>query len=152
MKLTKVIAQHFYEVHYGDSWTDVAVKDVLKDITWRQAVQKIGEANTIAVLLHHMDFYNRVVYNRCFEEDQKEVRHEDSLHAEVNNDEDWLQLQKRYFDLAEKIHAAILALDDKILFTVRAGNQNTYYKNLQGLIEHIHYHLGQISLLKKIIS
>jgi hypothetical protein len=152
MKLAKVIAQHFYEVHYGDNWADVAVKDVIKDITWPQAVQRVGDANTIAVLLHHMNFYNMVVYNRCFEENQKEVRHEDSLHVEVNSDEDWQQLQKRYFDLAEKLHAAILTLDDTILFTVRPGNQNTYYKNLHGLIEHIHYHLGQISLLKKIIS
>jgi len=27
----------------------------------------------------------------------------------------------------------------------------TYYSNLHGIIEHVHYHLGQIVLIKKII-
>jgi hypothetical protein len=27
----------------------------------------------------------------------------------------------------------------------------TYYSNLQGIIEHIHYHLGQIVVIKKIL-
>ncbi|HAI83731.1 MAG TPA: DUF1572 domain-containing protein, partial [Chitinophagaceae bacterium] len=27
----------------------------------------------------------------------------------------------------------------------------TYYRNILGLIEHTHYHLGQIALIKKII-
>jgi hypothetical protein len=150
MKITEAIAQHFYEVHYGDSWTDVAMKDVLKDISRQQAIQKIGDTNTIAVLVHHMNFYNTVVYDRCFGE-QHEFNHEDSFVIEINNEEDWLRLQKNYFENVERIHQAILSMDEEKLFTVRSNNQNTFYKNLHGLIEHIHYHLGQLSLLKKII-
>jgi hypothetical protein len=102
MKLTEAIAQHFYEVHYGDNWTDVAMKDVLKDITWQQAVQQIDDTNTIAVLVHHMDFYNMVVYDRCFGE-QHEVNHEESFSIEIKNEAGWDQLQKRYFTTVTKI-------------------------------------------------
>ncbi|MGN6163930.1 MAG: hypothetical protein ACTHOF_05245 [Flavisolibacter sp.] len=28
----------------------------------------------------------------------------------------------------------------------------TYYRNLQGIIEHTHYHLGQIVLIKKLLG
>jgi hypothetical protein len=150
MKITEAIAQHFYEVHYGKNWTDVAMKDVLKDIPWEQAIQKVDSVNTITVLVHHMNFYNMVVYDRCFGE-QGQFEHEDSLSVSIKNDEDWLQLQHHYFTNADKIHHHILLLDEEKLFTVRPGNQNTFYKNLHGLIEHIHYHLGQVSLLKKII-
>ena len=33
------------------------------------------------------------------------------------------------------------------------GNEKygTYYENIQGVIEHLHYHLGQIVVVKKII-
>ena len=27
-----------------------------------------------------------------------------------------------------------------------------YYRNLQGIIEHFHYHLGQIAFIKKIVK
>ena len=27
-----------------------------------------------------------------------------------------------------------------------------YYRNIQGIIEHNHYHLGQIALMKKIVK
>jgi hypothetical protein len=152
MKLIEAIAQHFYEVNYGSNWTDVAMKDALKEVSFKQAIKKISDLNTIAVLVHHIHFYNMVVYNRCFAEKQKEFKHEDSVIAEVTSEAEWQQLQDLYFDLADKLHQEILKLEDDALFTIRPSIQNTYYKNLHGLIEHIHYHLGQISLLKKLTN
>jgi hypothetical protein len=149
--VANAIAQHFYEVHYGGNWTDAALKDALKDISFEQATHKAGNANTIALLLHHIDFYNRVVYDRCFGQ-QNEFKHEDSLHVQVDSDAGWLELQKRYFDTADKLHQFILTVKDEDLFIAKGKNRRTLYKNLHGVIEHIHYHLGQINLLKKIIS
>lgn len=149
MNLVKNIAQHFHEVHYGNSWTDVAMKDVLKDISWQQAVKKVGDTNTIAVLVHHMDFYNLVVYARLLESSEK-FEHEDSFRIQVENQADWDKLVKRYFDNVEMIHRKILELDESKLFELKTAN--TLYKNLHGLVEHIHYHLGQISLLKKLTA
>ncbi|MCE3281655.1 MAG: DinB family protein [Chitinophagaceae bacterium] len=147
MKLTEVLAQHFYEVNYGDNWTDAAVKDVLQGISWKQAVKKVGDVNTIALLLFHMDFYNLVVYDRIVGV-KRQFDHEDSLEVSISSEKDWLQLQETYFSNVDKIYTAIMAFDEDKLFEKKTVN--TPYKNIHGLVEHIHYHLGQISLLKKL--
>lgn len=147
MKLTEAIAEHFYQANYGDNWTDVAVKAVLADTRYEQAVQKRGDANTIAILVHHMDFYNRVVYDRLIE-GGKTFEHEDSVRVEIRSQADWEALKKRYFEMVDTIHRKILELDESKLFEKKTAN--TLYKNLHGLTEHIHYHLGQIVILKKL--
>ncbi len=136
-------------MNYGDNWTDVCVKDTLKDITWEQATRKVANANTIALLLFHMDFYNMVVYDRLVGI-KRPFEHEESLRVDIKNEAEWQQLQKTYFENVDKIHEQILAFDESLLFEKKTTN--TPYKNLHGLVEHIHYHLGQISLLKKLTS
>ena len=148
MKLTETIAQHFYEVHYGNNWTDASVKDALQRISWEQAVKKIGNTNTIGLLLFHMNFYNMVVYDRLVGI-TRHFEHEESLKVELSSEEDWQQLQETYFANVAKIHQAILQFDESLLFEHKT--KNTPYKNLHGLIEHVHYHLGQINLLKKLV-
>lgn len=149
MKLTEAIAQHFYEVNHGDNWTDACVKNIISGISYEQAVKKVGDANTIGLLLYHMDFYNMVVYDRLVGNTRK-FQHEESLSADIKNEADWQKLQQTYFANVDKIHKAILAFDESLLFEQKTSN--TPYKNLHGIVEHIHYHLGQISLLKKIIA
>ncbi len=150
MKIIEAIAQHFYEVNCGDNWTDAAVKDILQGINYEQAIKKIGDTNTIALLLFHMDFYNMVVYNRIVGI-TRHFEHEESLkQPNITSEEDWQQLQRQYFDNVNNIHKAILEFDESRLF--EQTTKNTPYKNFHGLIEHIHYHLGQISLLKKLTA
>ena len=44
-------------------------------------------------------------------------------------------------------------LDEAKLSEVFADPKyGNFYRNLQGIIEHTHYHLGQISLLKKLVK
>jgi hypothetical protein len=149
MKFIEAIALHFYEVNYGNNWTDACVKDALKDVSWEIASKQTGNANTIALLLYHMNFYNMVVYDRLVGI-KRHFEHEESLQSNIHNETDWQKMQQSYFENIDKIHKAILAFDESLLFEKKTSN--TPYKNLHGLVEHIHYHLGQINLLKKIIS
>lgn len=150
VKIIDTIAQHFYEVNYSNNWTDASVKDILHGITYEQAIKKTGSANTIALLLFHMDFYNMVVYDRIVGT-TKHFEHEESLkEPNISSEADWQQLQQQYFNNVNKIHKAILEFDESCLFEQKTNN--TPYKNLHGLVEHIHYHLGQISLLKKLTT
>lgn len=147
--IIKAIAQHFYEVHYGNNWTDASVQESLKNISYEQAIKKIGDANTIALLLFHMNFYNMVVYDRLVDV-KRHFEHEESLKIEIHNEEEWQQLQQTYFANVDIIHSAILQFNESRLF--EQTTKNTPYKNLHGLIEHVHYHLGQINLLKKLLQ
>lgn len=148
-KLIEVIAQHFHEVNYGNNWTDVSVKDTVDRISFREATRQTGNVNTIALLLYHMDFYNMVVYDRLVDA-KRAFEHEDSLRVEVMDEKAWENLKTTYFEHVDLIHKAILAFPESRLF--ETTTTNTPYKNLHGLVEHIHYHLGQISLLRKLVQ
>ena len=44
-------------------------------------------------------------------------------------------------------------MDEALLFLVFVKPEyGNYYRNLHGLIEHTHYHLGQVALIKKLLN
>ena len=51
MELNKEVAKHLREVHFGENWTDVNLKDALTGVTWEDANIKIYNLNTIASLV-----------------------------------------------------------------------------------------------------
>lgn len=71
----------------------------------------------------------------------------------ITSAEDWQKLVNKALTEAELFAVQIEKLDEAKLFDdftdPKYGN---YYRNLHGIIEHTHYHLGQISLIKKILN
>src|SRR5689334_18064984 len=61
MELTKQIAKHFKEVHFGGNWTSVNLKDTLEGITWEEATTKVHSFNTIASLVVHINYYVKAI-------------------------------------------------------------------------------------------
>ncbi len=43
MSITKQLARHLREIHFGGNWTESNFKDQLKDVSWKQAIQKIDD-------------------------------------------------------------------------------------------------------------
>lgn len=153
MELTKQIAKNFREVHYGKNWTDVNLKNTLEGITWEQAVTKIYNLNTIASLVFHINYYVSHVL-KVLQGEPLTAKDQYSFDSPpVNSEEDWSKLKQKVFSDADEFAAAIERLDDKRLFEVFSDPKyGDYYRNLHGIIEHTHYHLGQIMLLKKITT
>ena len=152
MNLSEQIAKHFRDVHFGGNWTSVNLQDSLADITWQQATTQVYSLNTISALVYHINYYVSAVLK---------VLQGESLNAHdkysfdrppIKSQEDWEKLlektwteAKHFADLIEQLPESKLAedLSDK--------KYGSYYRNLHGIIEHTHYHLGQIVLIKKII-
>ena len=57
MNLTGQIAKLFRDVHYGNNWTSVNLKETLANVTCQQATTKVYSFNTIAALVYHMNYY-----------------------------------------------------------------------------------------------
>ncbi len=74
-------------------------------------------------------------------------------HPPINSENDWSTRKDKFWEDAENFAQDIERLPDALLtenfIDPKYGN---YYRNLNGIIEHMHYHLGQIALLKKIIK
>jgi hypothetical protein len=153
MNLTTQIAKHFRDVHFGGNWTYSNLKEHLENVTWQQATTKIDTFNTIAVLVFHMNYYVEIVIKVL--EDGPLVGN-DKLsfdHPPIHSQEDWEQLVNKTWSDAVKFALLVEQMPEERLWEVfsleKYGN---YYRNIHGVIEHCHYHLGQIVIIKKLLT
>ncbi len=152
MNLTAQIARHFREVHFGGNWTSVNLKDSLAGITWQQATTKVDSLNTIAALVYHINYYVSAVL-KVLEGGPLDAHDKYSFDLPlIQSDEDWEKLLNKTWTDARNFANLIEQLpESKLESDFSEKKYGSYYRNLHGIIEHSHYHLGQIVLIKKII-
>ena len=153
MHLTKQIAKQFREVYFGGNWTAVSLRENLEGLSWQQATTRVYSFNTIAGLLVHMNYYIKeilkVVAGGTLEASDKFSFD----HPPILSKEDWEKLLESIWSDAEKFAVTIEQLpEDKLWETFANGLYGNYYRNFQGVTEHVHYHLGQIILINKILA
>lgn len=153
MTATSLLAKHVRELHFGGNWTSVNLKDALTGITWQQAVTHVYSLNTIVKLVYHINYYiavvSKVLNGGPFDAHDKFAFD----HPPINSESDWQNLVSKSLDDAENFAALIEKLPDSKLQEVFVQEKyGTYYRNFQGIIEHTHYHLGQIVVIKKLIQ
>jgi hypothetical protein len=152
MSFTAQIAKHFREIHFGGNWTTSNLKDQLADVTWQQATTKVYSFNTIATLVYHTNYYVSAVL-KVLQGESLNAKDEYSFaHPPINSQEDWEKLLTRAWTEAEQFACLIEQLPESKLFEDFTDKKyGNYYRNLHGIIEHTHYHLGQIVLIKKML-
>jgi uncharacterized damage-inducible protein DinB len=151
MNLPQEIARHIREIHFGGNWTWSAMQEVLQDVTCEEAQQVTAHCNSIATLVYHMNFYLNIVHTRLTGGGIK-FKHEDSFAAPpFASDADWQALLQKTWADAEAFAQAIEALPEARLWEPISAQHGSFYKNLHGVTEHNHYHLGQIVILKKLL-
>jgi uncharacterized damage-inducible protein DinB len=152
MKLSKQTAKHLREVYFGGNWTASNVKETLSDLTWKEANLEIGSFNTIAILTNHISYYVPAVLevlkgNALVAKDELSF-----AHPPINNQEEWDAFLENIWSMVIEFCDKIETLDDAKFFEdMLKKKYGNYFRNLHGIIEHTHYHLGQIVLLKKLI-
>lgn len=153
MNLSGQLAKHLRDVHFGGNWTCVNLKAVLEDVTWQQAITKAGSFNTIATLLFHIDYFV-VVVAKVLQGGPLDGKDTLSFnHPPIQSSEDWQALMDKAWSDAEEFADLIEQLPESKLWEDFSDDKyGTYYRNIQGIIEHSHYHLGQITLIKKLIQ
>jgi hypothetical protein len=152
MSVTAQIAKHFRDVHFGGNWTFSNMKDNLADVNWEQATTQVYSFNTIATLVYHMNYYVCAVTTVL---QGKPLNASDKFsfdHPPVNSQDDWEKMLNKTWTDAENFAKLIEQLPEaKLWEDFSDGKYGNYYRNLLGIIEHCHYHLGQIVLIKKIL-
>lgn len=154
MKSTaKQIAKHFRALFFGGNSTGVCVKDALEEVNWLQATTSVHKLNTIATLVFHIHYYIAAVL---------EVLRGKPLNAhdkfsfdapQITSEDEWQKFLAKVYADAEAMTLLIEALPEEQLWEhFELEKYGSYYRNLHGLIEHSYYHLGQISLIKKILT
>lgn len=152
MNTAKELAKHLHQVYFGGNWTEVNVKNTVSNISWEIATKKLEGFNTILALTYHIHYFTKVQL-RVLEEGILEGKDSESYnHPNITTQLQWEELHKMMWKEAERYITLISDLQDETLeqnFTNQ--KYGTYVSNILGLIEHTHYHLGQIVLIKKMI-
>lgn len=153
MSATQQLAKHFRDVHFGGNWTCVNLKTTLDGVTWQLANTKVHDCNSIAVLVFHINYYIdaqiKVLHGGPLDAHDKESFNCPPILSQA----DWDNVLNKVWQDAETLATLIEQLpESRLSETFVEEKYGTYYRNLLGVIEHTHYHLGQISLLKKIAT
>lgn len=153
MSYTSQIAKHFRDLHFGGNWTDVNMKDTLADVNWKRATTKIDSFNTMATLVFHTNYFVEVVL-KVLEGGPLDGNDKLSFdHPPINSEEDWQEMLNNSWSKAERLAELIEKLSDEILLgDFIDPKYGSYYRNINGIIEHSHYHLGQMVFLKKLLN
>lgn len=154
MLRNKTIASRLHEVFLNGRWiANTNYADQLKELDWQIAIQKTGKLNTIAALTYHINYYLDGLLN-AFDTGQLTISDKYSFDLPgIESAEDWQALVTSLLNNAEKFATAVEQMDDSLFDQPFIDEKyGTYLRNIEGVLEHSYYHLGQIVLLKKMIT
>ncbi len=154
MKRSEMLAIRLREVFLEGTWiANTNYKAQLSSISWVEATTRVQNLNTIADLTFHINYYLLGILE-AFRTGKLEIQDKFSFETPpINSAEEWENLVQQFLKNAKIFVASIGVLEDEALkkpfFDKRYG---TLERNIEGVIEHGYYHLGQISLIKKLLT
>jgi hypothetical protein len=154
MKRRAIIADRLREVLLNGKWiANTNFKEQILNVTWQEAIQKVGDLNTIAALTYHINYYLAgILY--ALENGKLEIHDRLSFNMPpITSEAEWKNLVNHFLNNATLFADRVEKMDDQMLDEPFVGEKyGTYLRNIEGVIEHSYYHLGQISLIKKLIN
>ena len=153
MTIAKQLAKHLRDVHFGGNWSTVDLKSVLSDVTVETAKMQVHSLNSIFAITFHTAYYLDVLIT-VLEENILNGKDELSWISEPpKTNEEWETFLQTIWEKAEKAALMIEQLPDAILTENFVDPKyGTNYRNIAGIVEHTHYHLGQIVIIKKLVD
>jgi len=147
------LADRLDEVLLNGFWiANTNFKAQIESLTWKEATHKIGTVNTIASLTFHVNYYLAGIIN-VFKGGDLEIRDKFSFDLPpIQSEEDWKLLINDFLQNALIFVKEVKNLSEGKLDEPFVDEKyGTYLRNIEGVIEHSYYHLGQIVLIKKMI-
>lgn len=154
MKRNETLADRLREVLLDGHWiANTNYKKQIQSITWEEATQKIGTLNTIAALTFHINYYLAGLLN-AFEKGKLEISDKYSFDfPPIQSASDWNQMVTEFLTNAEKFVTTVAQMNDAHFDEPFIDEKyGTLLRNIEGVIEHSYYHLGQVSLINKMIQ
>lgn len=153
MNRSSDLANRLKEVLLDGRWIAYTnFKEQIESVTWEQATQKVGSLNTIAALTYHVNYYLAGILN-VLKGGVLEIKDKYSFDLPpIVSETDWKVLVATFLKNAEEfIEEVALLSDSQLDVTFVDEKYGTYLRNLEGVIEHSYYHLGQVTLIRKLV-
>jgi len=154
MESSQQLANRLREILLSGKWiANTNYKEQLSSLSWEQATTTIGSLNTIAALTYHINYYLAGIL-QVFDGGKLDIRDKYSFDLPpIESQEDWEKLLNELWANAEQFARHVEQMTEAQLEAVFVDEKyGTYRRNIEGVIEHNYYHLGQISLLNKLLQ
>ena len=143
-------ARQLKDVYFGGNWTMVNVFSVVEDLQVSELNLHYEEHHSLLELIYHQYYFVTAVQMVL---SGKELTTKDKYSFDAPRIED----EREWKEFLEQIRNTVLETvelvektpDDKLLQPFVKPEYGILFRNVIGVVEHIHYHLGQITLLKK---
>ena len=148
------MAKRLREVFLDGKWiANTNYKEQIQDLTWHDATYKLTDANTITALVFHINYYLQGLI-QVLKGGSLNISDKYSFDMpEIQSELEWNQMKDTLLKNAEQFASLVEKMNDErfddIFVDEKYGN---YMRNIEAVIEHSYYHLGQIVLLRKIID
>ena len=147
------IANRFREVILNGTWiANTNFKDQLVDLDWQIATKRVDSLNTIADLAQHIHYYISGILN-VFNGGSLDIKDQFSFNfPPIASQEQWNLFLNRFWNDAEEFARKVEVMSDEKLNSVFVDEKyGTFKRNIEAMIEHSYYHLGQIVIIKKML-
>lgn len=154
MDRTIDLAARLRAVFLDGKWiANTNYKEQLQGLSLEQALHRTGELNTIAALSYHINYYLEGLL-KVLNGGPLDISDKFSFDLPpLNADTEWRALVATLLRNAENFAETVARLEDSLLDTSFVKEQyGTYLRNIEGVIEHSYYHLGQIVLIRKMMQ
>ena len=142
------------EVFINGKWVlGTNFREQISNLNWEDATKRVNDLNSIADITFHIHYYIAGV-SKVFEGNPLEIKDKYSFNAPtITSKQDWDQLVDLFCIDSEKFIKLVGKMSDEKLFQDFVDPQyGTYQRNIDAMIEHTYYHLGQIILIKKLLK
>ncbi len=154
MKKTELIASRLSAVLLDGYWiANTNYKDQLENISWEQAIHQVADLNTIAALTYHINYYLAGLL-QVFSGGPLTIKDKYSFDLPpLRSAQDWKQLIENFLANSTDFVQEVAEMPEERLEEVFVDEKyGTYLRNIEAVIEHSYYHLGQLVLIRKLIQ
>jgi uncharacterized damage-inducible protein DinB len=154
MNESTAIANRFREILLNGMWVaNTNYKHELISLDYQTAVTTFDSLNSIAILAQHIHYYINGMLN-VFKGGSLDIKDKYSFDFPViESQKQWNDFLTRFWNDSEEFANLIEQMPNGKLKDVFTDEKyGTYQRNIDAMIEHSYYHLGQIVLLKKILQ
>ncbi|WP_343697216.1 DUF1572 domain-containing protein [Flavobacterium sp.] len=154
MENTTEIANRFRETILNGTWiANTNYKHQLENLDWKIAITPVKNLNTISLLAQHIHYYINGI-NIVFKGGNLDIKDKFSFDfPPINSQEEWNSFLNKFWNAAEEFASFVEKMPEQKLNEVFVDEKyGTYKRNIDAMIEHSYYHLGQIVLIKKLLT
>lgn len=154
MNTTTYLADRLCEVLTEGIWVSgTNYKKEILTTHWKDAIKCIDPLNTVAKITFHVHYYIDGLI-KVLEGGPLHIKDKYSFDAPpIKSEKDWNNLTSKFCYDSEKLIGLIKDMSEEdLLNTFEDEKYGNYLRNLDLMIEHGYYHLGQIVLIKKLIQ